>query len=137
MSPLLPRNPASGRVGGTGPHHRAMVLGLAIVAIAQLVVLGARTRAVGPAADFLTGGDDVSMLAFRLADGTVVRLSDGRRTLLLAFDPECPHTHRVAPAWAEWFSGVDTEDLRILAIAPGSQGQRRLTLAKRNGVSRS
>ena len=122
MSPILPRKPATGHTGGTRPRHLAMVLGLAILAIAQLVVLGARARALGPAPDFLTGGDDVSMLSLRLVDGTVVRLGDGRRTLLLAFDPECPHTRRVAPAWAEWLSAVDTGDLRILSIAPGSPG---------------
>ncbi len=122
MFRLLQRKPASGPAGGTGPRHRAMVLGLAILAITQLVVLGARARAVGPTPDFVTSGDDVSMVVFRLPDGTVVRLGDGRRTLLLAYDPECPHTRRVAPAWAEWLSAADTEDLRILAIAPGSPG---------------
>ena len=125
MSPLLPRKPASGHTDGTRPRHLATVLGLAILAalaLTQLVVLGARVHALGSAPDFLTSGDDVSALEFRLADGTVVRLGDGRRTLLLAFDPECTHTRRVAPAWAEWLSATDTGDLRILAVAPGSPG---------------
>ncbi|MYG82153.1 MAG: hypothetical protein F4187_10540 [Gemmatimonadetes bacterium] len=99
-----------------------MVLGLTVIAITQLVVLGARARALGPVPDFLTDGDDISTLSLRRVDGTVVRLGDGRRTLLLVFDPECPHTRLVAPAWAVWLSAVDTDDLRILAAAPGSPG---------------
>ena len=122
MSPLLPLKPGSGRPVGTRPRHLAMVLGLAILAIAQVVVLAARARALGPAPDFLTGGDDVSMLSFRLVDGAAVRLGDGRRTLLLAFDPECPHTRRVAPGWTDWLSTMDSGDMRILAIAPGPPG---------------
>lgn len=122
MSPLLPRKRASRHTVGRRPRNLALVLGLAILAVAQILVLGARARALGPAPAFLTGGDDVSMLSLRLADGTVVRLGDGRRTLLLAFDPECPHTREVAPTWAEWLAAVDTGDLRILAIAPGSSG---------------
>ena len=122
MSPLFPRKPAGSHTVGTRPRHLALVVGLAILAVAQLVVLGARARALGPAPDFLTAGDDISMLSLRLVDGTVVRLGDGRRTLLLAFDPECPHTRAVAPAWAEWLAAVDAGDLRIVAIAPGSPG---------------
>lgn len=95
---------------------------MAVIAITQLVVLGARARALSLAPDFLTDGDDVSMLSLRRVDGTVVRLGDGRRTLLLVFDPECPHTRLIAPAWAVWLSAVDTDDLRILAVAPGSPG---------------
>lgn len=126
MFPLSPRKPASGSApdarktpNGQRPLHLALVVGLAILAIAQLVMLGVRGRAIGPAMAFLTSGDDVSEVSFHLADGTVARLGDGRRTLLLVFDPDCPHTRRVTPAWSEWLSAVDTGGLRILGIAPG------------------
>ena len=103
----------------SGPLHLALIVGLAILAIAQLVMLGVRARAIGPAMAFLTSGDDVSEVSFHLGDATVARLGDGRRTLLLVFDPDCPHTRRVAPAWSEWLSAVDTGGPQILGIAPG------------------
>lgn len=127
MHTLLPRNRTSNRRERCHdlPSHRprqrrrALVLGLGVLAVAQLIALGARARAFGPS-DFLTVGDDISTLSMDLVDGTVVQLGGERPTLLLVFDPDCPHTGQVAPAWAAWLSGVHAEDLQILVISPGS-----------------
>lgn len=129
MHTLPPRNRTSNRRERRHdlPSHRplqrrrALVLGLGVLAIAQLAALGTRARALGPP-DFLTIGDDISTLSLDLVDGTVVQLGAERPTLLLVFDPECPHTERVAPAWAAWLSGVDTEHLQVLVIASGPPG---------------
>lgn len=129
MSLLLRGNPTNRGSAGrestsrrTRPRNLSVILGLTVLAIAQLVLIGTRGRALGSEPEFLTGGDDVSIVSFGLDDGTVVRLGEGRRTLLMVFDPGCPHTAQVAPLWREWLASVDAGNVRLLAVAPGLPG---------------
>lgn len=53
-------------------------------------------------------------------NGALVGLADGRRTLLLVFDPDCAHSRRVADQWREWLATTRHDGLRVLALSAGS-----------------
>lgn len=93
---------------------------LALLALAQTAAVGKRflggvTREVE-----ITAGHDLSAVSLRRANGALVGLGDGRRTLLLVFDPECAHSRGVAEDWREWLGAPGHDGIRILALSGGS-----------------
>ena len=105
---------------GRAWRNSAVVTVLAVSAIAQAVVLGAPTLDADSQVQLIPVGYDLSSVTARHGDGTVAKLGAGRATLLLIFDPDCAHTHRVAPAWSSWLAGRESEGYRILAISAGA-----------------
>ena len=94
-----------------------VAIGLALLAAFQTVgiVLG-RNEAGFP--DLVAVGDDLSPMSLQYGDGTVTALDPQHPMLLLIFDPDCVHTHRVAPQWSSWLASGEAEGLTVLAIAP-------------------
>ena len=114
MTPQFPRRIA---LGGLRPRH-GPVVALAVVAAAQAVSLGFRPRGADGDGQRITIGHDVSSIAVDHADGTVSKLGRGRATLLLVFDPDCPHSRRVASEWSSWLVAATFDQYRVLAISP-------------------
>ncbi len=80
-----------------------VVIGLAILVVAQMAVLGFRQRSDGALPDsWLQVGDNVA--AVRVSDslGRESPLVTGEPTLLLVFHSECGHCRAVAPLWKAW-----------------------------------
>ena len=114
MSPQFNRRIA---LGGLRPR-RGPVVALAVLAVAQVVSLGLRPRGAGGDGERITIGHDVSAIAVDYADGTVSKLGRGRATLLLVFDPDCPHSRRVASEWSLRLGATAFNQYRVLAISP-------------------
>lgn len=96
---------------------------LTVVAIAQLVNAALRLSSLDPDGGFVKTGHDLSAVSVPLSDGTVAELGDGRRSLLLIFDPDCVHSNGIVPSWSAWLSTLDRDGVRILAVSPGSLSQ--------------
>ena len=96
---------------------------LIAVAIAQLANSALRLSSLDPERGFVKTGHDLSAVSVPLSDGTVVELGDGRRSLLLIFDPDCVHSNGIAPSWSAWLPTLDRDGTRILAVSPGSLSQ--------------
>lgn len=62
---------------------------------------------------------DLSNLRVTLEDSTVTRLGGEGPTLLLVFDPECPHSERIAASWARWLAGGHAKRMRVLIVSEG------------------
>ena len=94
---------------------------LALLAAVQAAAIGkglvdGRTRN-----DEIEVGDDLSEVSLRRTDGSFVGLGGGRTMLLLVYDPECPHSDRVAAEWREWLDRGDHGANRVLAVHAGSR----------------
>lgn len=101
----------------------AVITVLIAVAIAQLANPVLRLSSLDPDRGFVKAGHDLSAVSVPLSDGTVAELGDGRRSLLLIFDPDCVHSNGIAPKWSTWLSTLDRDGTRILAVSPGSLSQ--------------
>ena len=111
--------PGSRQSPGKGPRGGALKL-LAVLAIVQLVALGHRTpRPETPTPEFAVG-DDLSSLVIKDSGGETIDLGAGSKTLLLVFDPDCPHTTRVAKDWASWLAQARPEAHRTIAVSSGA-----------------
>jgi hypothetical protein len=94
-----------------------LLLGLALLALAQVLVFGNRWRNRDePADSWLHVGDDVSALRFRTPSGRPGSLAGGEPTVLLIFDSQCPHCREVAPAWKDWI-GEAPRGLRVVGVS--------------------
>ena len=98
----------------------ALTATLALLAVAQAAVLGNRVLGGGGPEDEITVGDDLSAVSLLRADGSPAGLADGRGTLLLVFDPDCPHSREVAAMWRDWLSVGDPGRGRVLALSPAA-----------------
>ncbi len=106
------------------------VLGLSLLAVAQLAALGFR-QAQGrqPVGGGLGVGDDVSEVLSRDESDRPVPLATGRPTLLLVFHSECGHCARVAPVWQDWLED-HRRDVRALAVSSESLESARAYVAE-------
>ncbi|MXX73335.1 MAG: hypothetical protein F4205_13315 [Gemmatimonadetes bacterium] len=93
---------------------------LTILAIAQTVVLGHRTSRPETLTPAVAIGDDLSSLVIKDSGGETVELGGGYKTLVLVFDPDCPHTTRVAADWASWLDEQKSEGHRTIAVSLGA-----------------
>jgi thiol-disulfide isomerase/thioredoxin len=94
-----------------------LLFGLALLALAQVLVFGNRWRnRDGPTDSWLHAGDDVSAFQFRTSSGRSVSTADGEPTVLLVFDSQCPHCRAVAPAWEAWIRKAPP-DLRVVGVS--------------------
>lgn len=108
----------------SGARVNAVVITVLIaVAIAQLANSALRLSSLDPDRGFVKTGHDLSAVSVPLSDGTVAELGDGRRSLLLIFDPDCVHSNEIAPKWSAWLSALDRDGTRVLAVSPGSFSQ--------------
>ncbi len=114
-------------------HSRdTLLFGLALLALAQVLVFGNRWRnRDGPADSWLHAGDDLSALQFRTPSGRAVSTARGEPTVLLVFDSQCAHCLAVAPAWKAWIEtappglwvvGVSTEPPEAAGAFAQEQG---------------
>lgn len=102
-----------------GPRRGALKL-LTVLAIAQLIALGHRDPWAEIPASAVAVGDDLSSLVIKDSGGETIDLAEGIETLLLVFDPECPHTTRVAEDWASWLAQEEAEAYRTIAVSSGA-----------------
>ena len=93
---------------------------LALLALAQMAAIGKRMVGSGTREDETAAGRDLSAVTLRRANGALVGLADGHRTLLLVFDPECAHSRRVADDWRKWLGTSRDDGVRVLALSAGS-----------------
>lgn len=108
----------------SGAWVNALVIAvLTAGAIAQLANSAQRLSSLDPDRGFVKTGHDLSAVSVPLSDGTVAELGDGRRSLLLIFDPDCVHSNGIVPSWSAWLSTLDRDGVRILAVSPGSLSQ--------------
>lgn len=108
------------RFGPRRPWRSHMIVPLlAVSAIGQASVIRASMFDADWRSDSIPAGYDLSLVSVRHADGTLGKLGAGQPTLLLAFDPNCAHTRRVASAWSSWLGGKESEGYRVLAISLG------------------
>ena len=99
--------------------RQVAIVGLAIVAVVQALAFGyVRSHTRGPS-PFVTRGHDLSDLSLRDTHGGLQGLGAGQPTLLLVFDPDCPHSRRVAPLWTSWLEDNGQKGHRIIAISTG------------------
>lgn len=90
---------------------------LTVLAIGQLVALDHRNPQLETLAPAVAVGDDLSSVVIKDSGGKKIELASGYETLLLVFDPDCPHTTRVADAWASWFAEEESEARRTIAVS--------------------
>ena len=102
-----------------GPRIGALTL-LTVLAIGQLVTLGHRAKRPEMLAPAVAVGDDLSSVVIKDSGGETIELAAGYETLLLVFDPDCPHTTRVADAWASWLDEEESEAHRTIAVSSGA-----------------
>lgn len=111
--------PGSRQSPGKGAYSVAFKL-FTVLAIGQLAALGYRDPRPAILAPAVAVGDDLSPLVIRDSGGETIELGAGHRTLLLVFDPDCPHTDRVAEAWAAWLDEEESEAHRTIAVSSGA-----------------
>jgi hypothetical protein len=94
-----------------------LLLGLALLALGQVLLFGNRWRnRDGPADSWLHVGDDVGALQFRTPSGRSVSTAGGGTMVLLIFDSQCAHCLAVAPAWKEWIKTAPPR-LRVVGVS--------------------
>ena len=81
---------------------------LSLLAVGQVVALERRTVERDTLASRITVGHDLFALVMRDSDGTTLELSAPDETLLLVFDPDRPHSARIAETWASWLARQDS-----------------------------
>ena len=104
---------------GNGPRRGAWKL-LTVLAIAQLVALGYRVPPSEILAPAVAVGDDLSSLVIKDSGGERIELAAGHETLVLVFDPDCPHTTRIAEDWASWLAQEEASAHRTIAVSSGA-----------------
>ena len=103
-----------------GSRRDWIIMGaLALLAATQAAFIGNRILGRDSDENEIRVGHDLSQVSLKRADGTELDLADGHNTLLLAFDPECFHSGKVASMWKEWLSAGPRAD-RVFAFSPGS-----------------
>lgn len=107
---------------GEGHWRGVALLLLAVLAIGQSVVVGHRILRRDPPDLAVAVGHDLSKASFRDSGGETIAMDAGHETLLLVFDPDCPHTERVAGAWASWLADEESTFHRTIAVSPGPLG---------------
>ena len=112
--------PLPGVPPGATQRGRILMATLALLAVAQTAAVGKRFLDGVAREEETAAGHDLSAVSLRRADGTPAGLGDGRRTLLLVFDPECAHSRGVAEDWREWFGAPGHDGIRVLALSAGS-----------------
>ena len=112
--------PGSRQSTGKGPRRRALKL-LTVLATVQLVALAHRTIRLETLPQLIAVGDDLSSLVIKDVGGETIDLAAGYETLLLVFDPDCPHTDRVAEPWASWLDEKDSKAHRTIALSSGTR----------------
>lgn len=90
---------------------------LVLAAVAQAAQMGVRTLERDQPVRQVNVGDDLSSLAIDQGLGPRTILSAGRAALILAFDPDCPHSRLIAPEWSAWLSANDLEGVSVLAVS--------------------
>lgn len=93
---------------------------LSVLAISQLLVLGHRTSGRETRTQTVAIGDNLSSVVIKDSGGETIDLGAGHKTLLLVFDPDCPHTTRVADGWASWLDREESRAFRTIAVSPGA-----------------
>ena len=94
----------------------AVIVGLIVLAIAQLVVFGYRSVNAGPIGRRVGVGDDVAGLTVVDATGAERALATGATTILLIFHSECGFCATVAPDWRAWLDEHRSEEA-VLAVS--------------------
>ena len=107
------------RSPGTGLRRGALTL-LTVLAIGQLVALAHGTRQPEILTPAVAVGDDLSSVVIKDSGGETIELAAGYETLLLVFDPDCPHTTRVAESWKLWLEQAESEVYRTIAVSSGA-----------------
>lgn len=92
---------------------------LTVLATVQLLALANRTTRLETLPKQVAIGEDLSSLVIRDVGGETIELA-GYETLLLVFEPDCPHTDRVAEAWASWLDEEDAKAHRTIAVSSGT-----------------
>lgn len=110
--------PESRQSPGRVPRFGGLKL-LAVLAIGQLVALGHRGLGPETPARVVAVGEDLSSVVIKDIGGGTIDLGAGDKTLLLVFDPDCPHTTRVAEAWESWLDEEEFETHRTIAVSSG------------------
>ena len=117
---ILKWTAAARRSPRTRQRGRILMATLALLALAQMAAVGKRMVGSATREDETAAGRDLSAVTLLRADGTLVGLADGHRTLLLVFDPECVHSRRVAGDWRKWLETSRDDDVRVLALSAGA-----------------
>lgn len=109
-----------------------LLFGLALLALAQVLVFGYRWSSGGePEEGWLQVGDDVSEIEFRAPSGQPASIAGGEPTVMLIFDSQCSHCRSVSPSWQAWLRktppglrvvGVSTEPLETAEAFVEEQG---------------
>lgn len=117
------RNETRTDVAARGSQPRAFriagAVALGVLAAGQLTNMTYGGLNADSSEPWVTADHDLSNLRVTLEDGTVTRLGGEGPTLLLVFDPECPHSERIAASWARWLSDGDTKPMRVLIVSEG------------------
>ena len=111
--------PGSRQSSRKGHRSGALKL-LTVLAIGQIVALGHRTPRPETLAPAVAVGDDLSSLVLKDSGGEPIELGAGYKILLLVFDPDCPHTTRVAEGWASWLEEEESGAHRTIAVSSGA-----------------
>ena len=92
---------------------------LGVLALGQLTNMTYGGLNADSAEPWVAEDHDLSNLRVTLEDGTVTRLGGEGPTLLLVFDPECPHSERIAASWARWLADGPAKRMRVLIVSEG------------------
>ncbi len=117
---ILKWTAAARRFPRTRQRGRILMATLALLAVAQMAAIGKRMVGSATREAEIATGHDLSAVSLRRANGTLVGLADGHRTLLLVFDPECAHSRQVAEDWRKWLGTTGDDGVRVLALSAGS-----------------
>lgn len=95
---------------------RVCSIGLLALAGVQVFAMGKERPSTnsGP----IGVGADLSSVRFTGPDGTGRRLASGTPLLAFVFDPECPHSDRVAADWVQWLRESDERPFAVIALSP-------------------
>ena len=89
-----------------------IVKGLIAIAIVQSLVLAVRGEPAAP-----PRASDLSTVLATDANGDWQPLVAMAPVVVLVFDPECVHTHRVSLLWRNWLESDDAP-VRVVALSP-------------------
>ena len=98
---------------------KVVVGALAMLALAQLAVLGYRSATAAPTGRWISVVDDLSAIQVTDTRGLQRSLASGEPSLVLVFHSECGHCARVAPEWRDWLDQAGPSR-RALALSSES-----------------
>lgn len=117
------RNDTRADLATRGSQRRAFRIAgataLGVLAFGQLTNMTYGGLNADSSEPWVTADHDLSNLRVTLEDGTVTRLGGEGPTLLLVFDPECPHSERIAASWARWLASGQAKRMRVLIVSEG------------------